>query len=315
MILKKFIKEFKMPERLKNFYTYLSADNILCRTCGLNEQQIILSLMNLVAGESPSLDISNAITEVEKREALFSTVIAPGLAVPHARISTIDKPLVAMACCPDGIIWHGQKVKILVLLLTPVSEPNLHLQLMAALAKDFGAEDAINQVAALSNPAAVIEYFRSKEVVMVDYLTAKEVMRENVKTLLDTDTLLHAINTFSTSPAEEFPVVDKNGNLKGIVSLTDLLRHCLPEHMLWMEDLSGIYKMQPFAEMLKNACTTSIAKVMNQDFITVSEDVPAVQLAKLFLTDGIRCLAVINKEGRLSGIVKLKEFCAKFFWE
>ena len=54
---------------------------------------------------------------------------------------------------------------------------------------------------------------------------------------------------------------------------------------------------------------------MNQDFITVSEDVPAVQLAKLFLTDGIRCLAVTDSQGKLAGIVKLKEFCAKFFWE
>ena len=304
-----------MPEKLKNFYTYLSADKILCNTCGLNEQQIILSLTNLAAKDAPELDIQNAIEEIEKRETLFSTVIAPGLAVPHARLTTIDKPLIAMACCPQGINFHNQQVKILVLLLTPLSEPNLHLQLMAALAKDFSAEDAIDRVAKFTVPQDVIEYFRSKEVVMVDYLTAKEVMRENVKTFLDTDTLLHAINTFSTSPAEEFPVVDKDGNLKGIVSLTDLLRHCLPEHMLWMEDLSGIYKMQPFAEMLKNACTTSIAKVMNQDFITVSEDVPAVQLAKLFLTDGIRCLVVINHEGRLSGIVKLKEFCAKFFWE
>lgn len=315
MILKLFIKEIEMSEKMKNFYTYLLADNILCNTCGLNEDQLILSLMNLIAKDAPALDIPNAIEEVEKREALFSTVIAPGLAVPHARISNIDKPLVAMSCCPEGINFHNQKVKILVLLLTPVSEPNLHLQLMAALAQDFTAEDAIDKVANITSPDEVIEYFRSKEVVMVDYLTAKEVMRPNVRTFLDTDTLLHAINTFSTSPAEEFPVVDKNGNLKGIVSLTDLLRHCLPEHMLWMEDLSGIYKMQPFAEMLKNACTTSIAKVMNQDFITVSEDVPAVQLAKLFLTDNIRCLIVINKEGKLSGIVKLKEFCAKFFWE
>lgn len=304
-----------MPEKLKNFYTYLSPDNILCNTCGLNGQQLISSLLNLVAKQSNSIDVKNALEEVEKREALFSTVIAPGLAVPHARIASIDKPLVAMACCPDGIDFYNQQVNIIVLLLTPLSEPNLHMQLMAALAKDFSETDAIKKVSKSLNADEVIAYFQSKEVIMVDYLTAKEVMRANVTTLLDTDSLLHAINTFSTTPAEEFPVIDKNGNLKGIVSLTDLLRHCMPDHMLWMEDLSDIYKMQPFAEMLKNACTTSIAKVMNQDFITVSEDVPAVQLAKLFLTDNIRCLVVINNEGKLSGIVKLKEFCAKFFWE
>ncbi|MBR2509191.1 MAG: PTS sugar transporter subunit IIA [Lentisphaeria bacterium] len=304
-----------MPEKMKNFYTYLLENNILCNTCNMNGTTLISKLMNILAGQCNSLDAEDAAKEVEKREALFSTVIAPGLAVPHARISSIDKPLVAMACCPDGIDFHGQNVKIIVLLLTPIAEPNLHLQLMAALAKDFSEENAISQVAKSATPSDVLTYFKNQEVVMVDYLTAKEVMRENVITLYDTDTLLQAINSFSSSPAEEFPVIDKNGNLKGIVSLTDLLRHCLPENMLWMEDLSSIYKMQPFAEMLKNACTTKISEIMNQDFITVSEDVPAVQLAKLFLTDGIRCLVVINKDGKLSGIVKLKEFCAKFFWE
>ncbi len=310
-----FIKEIEMSEKLKNFYTYLSADNILCSMCGSNEQEIISALVNLVARDDATLDISNAIQEIEKREKLFSTVIAPGLAVPHARIRTLDKPLVAMACCPTGLNWHGQQVKILILLLTPFEEPNLHLQMMAALAKDFTAEDTISQVANLSSPADVLEYFNSKAVTMVDYLTAREVMRANVKTMLDTDTLLEAINAFSSSNAEEFPVVDSNGRPKGIVSLTDLLRHCLPEHMLWMEDLSSIYKMQPFAAMLKNACTTRLADVMNQDFITIGEDIPAVQLAKLFLTDGIRCLVVTDKSGKISGIVKLKEFCAKFFWE
>lgn len=300
---------------MKNFYTYLLEQNILCNNCNMSGSTVIDDLMELLAKECSSLDTKNAADEVEKREKLFSTVIAPGLAVPHARISNIDKPLVAMACCPNGMDFHGQNVKIIVLLLTPISEPNLHLQLMAALAKDFAEENAINMVAKSATPSEVLSYFKTKDVVMVDYLTAKEVMRGNVITLSDTDTLLQAINSFSSSPAEEFPVIDKNGNLKGIVSLTDLLRHCLPENMLWMEDLSSIYKMQPFAEMLKNACTTKISSIMNQDFITVSEDVPAVQLAKLFLTDNIRCLVVINQEGKLSGIVKLKEFCAKFFWE
>lgn len=300
---------------MKNFYTYLLEQNILCNSGGTNGFELIGKLMNILALQCPSLDIGNAADEVEKREKLFSTVIAPGLAVPHARISSIDKPLVAMACCPDGIDFNGQMVKVIVLLLTPLAEPNLHLQLMAALAKDFSEENAINQVAKSATPSDVMTYFKKQEVVMVDYLTAKEVMRENVITLSDSSTLLEAINSFSCSNAEEFPVVDINGKLKGIVSLTDLLRHCLPENMLWMEDLSSIYKMQPFAEMLKNACTTKISEIMNQDFITVSEDVPAVQLAKLFLTDGIRCLVVINKEGNLSGIIKLKEFCAKFFWE
>lgn len=304
-----------MTEKLKNFHTYLSEENILCNTCNMSGNELISTLMNMLSKQYSALDVAKAAAEVEKREQLFSTVIAPGLAVPHARLHDIDKPLVAMACCPHGIDFHGHQVKIIVLLLTPFAEPNLHLQLMAALAKDFTAENTIDKVANLSSPAAVLEYFTDQTLTMVDYLTAKEVMRANIKTMRDTDTLLEAINAFSSTNAEEFPVVDACGKPKGIVSLTDLLRHCMPEHMLWMEDLSSIYKMQPFAAMLKNACTTRLADVMNQDFITIGEDIPAVQLAKLFLTDGIRCLVVTDKSGKISGIVKLKEFCAKFFWE
>ena len=96
-----------MPEKMKNFYTYLLENNILCNTCNMNGTTLISKLMNILAGQCNSLDAEDAAKEVEKREALFSTVIAPGLAVPHARISSIDKPLVAMPptifpCCP---IW------------------------------------------------------------------------------------------------------------------------------------------------------------------------------------------------------------------
>ena len=47
----------------------------------------------------------------------------------------------------------------------------------------------------------------------------------------------------------------------------------------------------------------------------VSEDVPAIQLAKLFLEQKQSQLIITDKNGRLAGLVSLREFCAKFFWE
>ena len=131
---------------------------------------------------------------------------------------------------------------------------------------------------------------------------------------LETDTIGHAIRTFATTKSEELPVLDNAGDLRGVLALTDLLRYSLPKHLLWMENLTPIYQFQPFAEMLKTAEDNKVADVMREEVVTVESDVPAVQLAKLFLVDKVSQL-IITRDGKFAGVVELKSFCARLFWE
>ena len=54
---------------------------------------------------------------------------------------------------------------------------------------------------------------------------------------------------------------------------------------------------------------------MQEEFITVSEDIPAVQIAKLFLTHNVQRLSVVDANGKFSGIVDLRNFASHLFWE
>ncbi len=112
----------------------------------------------------------------------------------------------------------------------------------------------------------------------------------------------------------ELVVLDRDGDLRGVLALTDLLKYSLPEHLLWMNDLSPINRFQPFSEVLRNAGETKVADVMREEFISVEKSVPAIQLAKLFTMHQLRQL-VITDGGRFAGVVELKAFCAKLFWE
>ena len=306
-----------MTETLRHFHDFLSANTILCNVKSPNRDELLRLLLAMLKRHHPELDLELAAREVKEREELFPTVIAPGLAVPHARIPDLAVPLVAMACLPDGIDFASEMgpVKVVILLLTPVDEPNLHMQLLAALAGDFGSEGMVDHVAALKTPAEVISCFSGSEHTMPTYLKAADVMRGNVVTLYENDTLQTAIRTFATSGIDEVVVIDHTGDLRGVVSLTDLLKFSLPEHLLWMEDLTPIYRFQPFADMLKSADDTRVADIMREEFVTVDREVPAVQLAKLFLVHQIRKLIITGPGGKLAGVVELKEFCAKLFWE
>ena len=79
----------------------------------------------------------------------------------------------------------------------------------------------------------------------------------------------------------------------------------------------GFSNLQPsvIREILKSSGDTRIADVMREEFLKVDRDVPAIQLAKLFLVHHLRQLVITGKDGRLAGVVELKEFCAKLFWE
>ena len=115
--------------------------------------------------------------------------------------------------------------------------------------------------------------------------------------------------------SEELPVVDNTGDLRGILSLADLLKYSLPEHLLWLEDLSPIYELQPFSDMLKTADETKVADVMREEFTVASVDDPAVKLAKVFLVSNLPQLIIADAAGKPAGVVTLKNFSAKLFWD
>jgi CBS-domain-containing membrane protein len=238
--------------------------------------------------------------------------------VPHARMEDIDRLLIAMATSQKGIDFHVPgmpPVNIVVLMLTPADDPGLHLQVFAALAKDFMKPQVVQEVASLANPKAVLNYFTTTKVEIPQFLRARDVMKRHPVTLLENNTLNEAIEVFATKNLDEIPVIDDVHELRGVVSLSDLLKFSLPEHILWLDDLSSVYRFQPFSEVLRTADETKVADFMREEFITVHEDVPAVQLAKLFLVHKLSKLLVVNDAGKLAGVVDLKDFSAKLFWE
>jgi len=317
-----------MSETKNEFTDFLFANNIVCGVTESDGAKVISMLLDMLKRHFPQLNIEEARAEIEKREKVFPCIVAPGLAVPHARLAGLESPMIAIACNPNGIVYGGKDVStqvislnmntfinVMVLILSPLDDPNLHLQVMSMLAKSFADPANIRQVAGLRTPADVISFFKTGQIHMPEYLLAKDVMRTDFTPLHETDTIREAIDIFATTQSYSLPVVDSVGDLRGVASLKDILTYCLPEHLLWMENLSPIYRFQPFVDLLKSASDTRVSDIMQELGEPVSEDVPAIQLAKLFLEQKISQLIITDRNGRLAGLVSLREFCAKFFWE
>ena len=299
-----------------HFFHFLAEGNIICNLKSENRDAAIHELTERLIKNNAGLKLEETVDAVLAREAISSTVVSPGLAIPHARMSNVKQLLVALGTSIEGVDFNVSgmpRVNVIILILTPKDDPGLHLQVLAALAQDFKEPETIKKVSAFESPSDILRFFSETNVEIPEYLMANHVMNSEPVTLLDSDSLGKAIDTFATKKVLDIPIVDNEGDIRGVIAIEDLLRHSLPEHLLWMDDLSPILNFQPFAETLKTEKETKIADFMKEQYISVEETVPAIQLAKIFLMNNIRQI-IVTHEGKLAGVVNINGFITKLFW-
>jgi len=139
-------------------------------------------------------------------------------------------------------------------------------------------------------------------------------MSRDVVHLKEQDTLEQAVDTLVKHRLVDVPVVDVDGDLVGVVSGFELLRVCLPDYILWMEDLSPVLNFEPFAEVLRKESKTWLTDVMSLDYPTVAGDVPAIQVAKEMTRRGARQVYVVAGR-KLVGVITLPAFINKVLRE
>ena len=95
------------------------------------------------------LDLDMLHAAVSDREQLMGTGTGNEVAMPHARLEMLDKPVLVFGRSTAGIEWNapdGLPVRLVFLLLTPEREEGLQLQILAALARGMSNDGARAQL-------------------------------------------------------------------------------------------------------------------------------------------------------------------------
>ena len=101
------------------------------------------------ATNSLSLPSDRILNELLKREKLGSTGTGGGIAIPHARISGVNKPfgiLVRLKQPIDFDAIDGQPVDLLFLLLLPVTSDKEQLNALASVARILRNSDSVRNL-------------------------------------------------------------------------------------------------------------------------------------------------------------------------
>ncbi len=110
---------------------------------GSTRWKAIRELCQKIAEHTVAVDGEALYKAVRAREELMGTGIGYGVAIPHARLETLARPILTFGRSVPGLEWDspdGLPVHLVFLLLTPEREEGLQLQILAALARGVGDE-------------------------------------------------------------------------------------------------------------------------------------------------------------------------------
>jgi mannitol/fructose-specific phosphotransferase system IIA component (Ntr-type) len=148
--------------RILRISDYLKPGNIAFFPAGPSKQQMLGSLI----GSLELSDPGGALKSILAREEAGSTIIAPGLALPHARIMGISSIKAALGICPTGVQYShtaGGPVHLMLLFLGPAENMREHLAFLAGASALFQQEGLSEALLAQTTPKAVLEKIRAAE--------------------------------------------------------------------------------------------------------------------------------------------------------
>lgn len=142
-------------------HEYLN-ENLVCFLDANSKEE---ALRKLVAHSCKYLQIEppdQFLNAVLGREALVSTGVGLGVAVPHAKLSCFDSFFICIGLAKRGIEWHSidsSPVRIIFLIGGPDDKQTEYLQILSSLTSAIRDDDLRKQLLAATTPEEVIGLF------------------------------------------------------------------------------------------------------------------------------------------------------------
>lgn len=121
-----------------------------------------ISALAAQCGAPPGITEADMLSAFQHREELGSTGFGDGVAIPHCRLAGIDAFIVGIVTCPDGVDFEaldGQPVRLLVFIVAPADQAEMHIRLLSAVSHALRKTEAVQLLLAADSSDALRRQF------------------------------------------------------------------------------------------------------------------------------------------------------------
>lgn len=138
----------------------IKKENICVPLEAKTKTEAILELINRLKDNGLITDLQGVSQAVFDREALSSTGLGDGIAVPHAKTDSVSSSLLAIGISKEGIDFQShdnQPVNIIFLMIAPKSQPGQHVETLSEIAKMMQSSVVMKFLRKAETPQDVFE--------------------------------------------------------------------------------------------------------------------------------------------------------------
>lgn len=144
----------------------LQKNAILIDLKGTDKSEILFQMAKFMASiyDIPQGDL--IAQKILEREADMSTGIGYGIAIPHARITGIDRLYMVAARSQSGIEFNAideQPVHLIFMMISPTNTSTEHTQILSSLSRIMSYEDVRKKLLVSDTPEAFLDIITRSE--------------------------------------------------------------------------------------------------------------------------------------------------------
>jgi PTS system fructose-specific IIC component len=148
----------------------INAQAVNTRLRARNKRDAIAELVELLESAHGIDSHGEVLDRVLRREAMMSTGIGNGVAIPHGKAKLVDRMVAACGVSPDGIEFEsadGELARLFILLVAPESGGALHVKVLANISRLLKEESVRQSLREAQNGEAFVAALRAAEAVHI----------------------------------------------------------------------------------------------------------------------------------------------------
>jgi mannitol/fructose-specific phosphotransferase system IIA component (Ntr-type) len=148
----------------------LNVDSISLRLKARTKPEALLEMVTLLEAGHGFDSHGEILDRVARREAMMSTGLFPGAAIPHGKARAVDRMAAACGVSPAGVDFEsedGQPTHLFILLVSPENATTPHVKLLANISRLLKEESVRKGLIESESPEAFLNAVRNAESVLI----------------------------------------------------------------------------------------------------------------------------------------------------
>jgi PTS system fructose-specific IIA component len=155
-----------VPTDVFSVSSILSPDRVRVGLPGGSKEKVLGDLVGLLDGAAGVVDLGQVLDDVLRREAIMSTGVGKGLALPHARTAGVSTTLAAFATTASPLdydAFDSDPVRLLLLIVGPDAERGAHVRLLSRVSRMMSDDGFRAALLEATDADGIVEAFTRAE--------------------------------------------------------------------------------------------------------------------------------------------------------